>query len=52
MNNTLVKKTLNNFKKTKKLSRYTRKVQTYNYLNVEHTKLKPFTYTVVLKTPM
>ena len=49
MNNTLVKKTLNNLKKTKKLSRYSRKVQTYNYLNVEHTKLKPFTYTVVLK---
>ena len=49
MDNTLVKKTLNNLKKTKKLSRYSRKVQKYSYLNVEHTKLKPYTYTIVLK---
>ena len=49
MDNSLVKKKLNSLKKTKKLSKFSRKVQRYGYLNVEHTKLKPYTYTVVLK---
>ena len=49
MDDSLVKKRLNNLKKTKKLSKFSRKVQKYKYLNVEHTKLKPYTYTVVLK---
>ena len=50
MENNLVKKRLNALKKTKKLSKFTRKVQTYKYLNVDYTKLKPYSYTIVLKT--
>ena len=49
MDNTLVKGKLNNLKKTRKLSKFSRKVQTYKYLNVQYTKLKPYTYTIVLK---
>jgi len=49
MENNLVKQRLNALKKTKKLSKFTRKVQTYKYLNVDHTKLKPYSYTIVLK---
>ena len=49
MENNLVKKRLNALKKTKKLSKFTRKVQTYKYLNVDYTKLKPYSYTIVLK---
>ena len=49
MDNSLVKKKLNSLKRTKKLSKFSRKVQTYKYLNVDYTKLKPYTYTVVLK---
>ena len=52
MNNSLVQDRLNHLKKTKKLSKFTRKIQTYKYLNVEYTKLNPFTYTVVLKDTM
>mgnify|MGYP001372219504 CR=1 FL=1 len=49
MDNSLVKNKLNSLKRTKKLSKFSRKVQTYKYLNVDYTKLKPYTYTVVLK---
>jgi hypothetical protein len=49
MDNQLVKNHLKKLKRTKKLSRFTRKVQTYQYMNVEYLKLKPYTYTVVLK---
>ena len=49
MENNLVKQRLNALKKTKKLSKFTRKVQTYKYLNVDYTKLKPYSYTIVLK---
>ena len=49
MDNQLVKNHLKKLKRTKKLSKFTRKVQTYQYMNVEYLKLKPYTYTVVLK---
>ena len=49
MENNLIKQRLNALKKTKKLSKFTRKVQTYKYLNVDYTKLKPYSYTIVLK---
>lgn len=49
MDNQLVKNHLKKLKRTKKLSKFTRKVQTYQYMNVEYSKLKPYTYTVVLK---
>ena len=49
MDNQLVKSHLKKLKRTKKLSKFTRKVQTYQYMNVEYSKLKPYTYTVVLK---
>ena len=49
MDNQLVKNHLRKLKRTKKLSKFTRKVQTYQYMNVEYSKLKPYTYTVVLK---
>ena len=49
MENNLVKQRLNALKKTKKLSKFTRKVQTYKFLNVDYTKLKPYSYTIVLK---
>jgi hypothetical protein len=49
MNNTLVQDRLNLLKKTKKLSKYSRKVQSYKFMNVDYKKLKPYTYTVVLK---
>lgn len=49
MENNLVKQRLNALKKTKKLSKFSRKVQTYKFLNVDYTKLKPYSYTIVLK---
>lgn len=49
MNNQLVSDRLTNLKKTKKLSKFTRKINTYRFMNVDYTKLKPYTYTIVLK---
>jgi hypothetical protein len=49
MDNSIVKKILAYLKKTKDLSTFSRKVQTYKYLNVDYDKLKPFTYTILLK---
>jgi len=49
MDNQLVKNHLRKLKRTKKISKFTRKVQTYKYMNVEYSKLKPYTYTIVLK---
>ena len=49
MDNQLIKNHLKKLKRTKKLSKFTRKVQTYQYINTEYTKLKPYTYTIVLK---
>ncbi len=49
MENNLIKGRLNALKKTKKLSKFARKVQTYKFLNVDYTKLKPYSYTIVLK---
>jgi hypothetical protein len=49
MDNSIVKRILTYLKKTKHLSTFSRKVQTYKYLNVDYDKLKPFTYTILLK---
>ena len=49
MDNSIVKKILTYLKKTKALSTYSRNVKTYKYLNVDYDKLKPFTYTILLK---
>ena len=49
MDNSIVKKILTYLKKTKDLTKFSRKIQTYKYLNVDYDKLKPFTYTILLK---
>lgn len=49
MENNLIKGRFDALKKTKKLSKFARKVQTYKFLNVDYTKLKPYSYTIVLK---
>ena len=49
MNNKSIKKTLKSLKKDKKLQTFIRNTNKYKYMNCDYKKLKPYTYTIVLK---
>ena len=49
MDNTKVSNILNGLKKSKKLNEYSRIISKYKFINTNYKKLKPYTYTIVLK---
>jgi hypothetical protein len=49
MDNNIVKKELKSLKKEDKLLNFVRNINQYNFIQCDYKKLKPFTYTIVLK---
>ena len=49
MDNTVVKNTLKSLKKENKLRSFVRNTNKYKFMNCDYKKLKPYTYTIVIK---
>lgn len=49
MDNNIVKKELKSLKKENKLLTFVRNINQYNFIQCDYKKLKPFTYTIVIK---